>query len=232
MFFVARTLTFIFLFLSLAGEAESANRIADACALLTQNDHELTTKCINHAELFELDSGFIKAVAAFDRSIDIRMRALKSGANTDTLELCKKLRWTTENTLSCLRSYPTPELIKGCKKISSSEEDQLRCIRLGKEPAQVNACDSIASQVKEKFRCLEMDVPALATLNCRNKSDSEKIRQNCLQQLVHAREEEYRRDQNEMKREAKASLLDPAYGNPEKVPSFVRRRPASGPNSK
>jgi hypothetical protein len=225
---VLRTLLLTCLLLTFATEAQSAHRIADACGLLTHNDKDLMVKCVNHAELFELNSEFIKAVADFDPSTEIRMRVLKSGASSDTLQLCKKLRWNLENTLSCLRSYPTPELLKSCKKLSSSEDDQLRCLRLGREAAQVSACDEISGKAWEKFACLERDVPALAVLNCRNQSEKANTRLRCLDEAVQAREEEYRRNQGSMKRDALAGIADPAYGDPDRVPSFPAKRAPAG----
>lgn len=207
------------------------NKIADACSRLTGRDPQLTKNCVNHAELFEVDSEYIRAVVEFHSSIEIRMKALKSGASIDTLKLCKSLNWSVDNTLSCMRSYPTPELVKECKKVSARQEDQLRCVREGRDTAQVHACNSISSTTSERFACLELNVPALATYNCRDKFSSFPERMQCMNAVVVAREEEYRRDQKEMKERELALKKDPAYGDPALVKP-PKRVPASLKKSK
>jgi hypothetical protein len=204
----------ILLLLSLPAEAGVVrNKIADACAELTSHDPDLTRNCVNHAELFEVDSQYIYAAAKFDRTVDVRMKALKSGATVETMKLCKSLRWNTDNTLSCMRSYPTPELIKECKKLSAREEEQLRCVREGRDTTQVQACNSMSEKTQERFQCLQLDVPGLATINCNNLHDNFKARMACMNVEVLAREEEFKRDQVAMQERIQAIKLDPTYGD-------------------
>ena len=214
--------------LSFHAEAARAHKIADACQALANGDRDLITKCVNHAELFELEATFIRTVVAFHNDVEVRMKALKSGANVDTIQLCKSLGWSLENTLSCLRAYPTPELLRGCKKLSKVEDEQLRCVRYGREVSQVNACETMSENSGDRFRCLELDVPALAAINCRNKSSAVTGRFHCLEQFVRARTEENERDSQQMRREALARIADPANADPLVAPSApTRRRPAS-----
>lgn len=220
--------------LSLSAEAGTVrNKIADACSRLTARDAELTKNCVNHAELYELDSGYVNAVVNFHSTVEVRMKALKSGANVDTLNLCKALGWSIDNTLSCMRSYPTPEVIKACKKISPKEDEQLKCIREGRDAAQINACEGFGTKVAERFQCLELDVSALATINCRSKFQNHSSRIVCMKEDIARREEEYRRDQGEMKERELALRADPAYGDPSMVsPAPSRRIPASSSRKK
>lgn len=224
-----RTLFFFLVLFSLPAEAGVVrNKIADACSRLTDRDPELTKNCVNHAELFEVDSQYIRAVVDFHPSVEIRMKALKSGASVDTLNLCKSLGWSIDNTLSCMRSYPTPSLVKECKKISPKEDEQLKCVRIGRETSQVQACGSLGERVEERFQCLSLDIATLDTINCRNTQQGFSARLRCLQKIVQAREEEYARDQAAMQARYVALKNDPAYGDPSLAPSAPRRRsPAS-----
>ncbi|MGZ3693308.1 MAG: hypothetical protein ACXWQO_03830 [Bdellovibrionota bacterium] len=203
----------LLLLITLPVEANAGSKIADACGRLTARDPELTRNCVNHAELFEVDSEYIGAVVQFNPSVEIRMKALKSGANVETLNLCKSLGWSTDNTLSCLRSYPTPEIIKSCKKLSPKQEEQLRCIREGRESTQVDACTTQSDLVSERFTCLDLNVPTLATINCNNLHSTFTARMACMKKEVLAREEEFQRDQTAMRERVKAIKLDPTYGD-------------------
>jgi hypothetical protein len=220
----------LLLLLCSVAEASSArNKIADACSELTNRDAVLTKNCVNHAELFELDSEFIRAVVGFHRSVDVRMMALKSGASVDTLKLCRSLGWNLDNTLSCLRAYPTPEIVKACKKVGAKEEDQLRCVREGRETAQIDACVAISPKVADRLSCLELDVPAMAIINCENKFHTFKERLRCMEKETAAKEDEYRRDQREMKDRVATMDRDPAPGDPLLVAPAPHRTPASAP---
>lgn len=224
-----RLLAFLLVLLSLPAEAGVVrNRITDACSRLTNRDPELSKNCVNHAELFEVDSQYIRAVVGFHPSVEIRMKALKSGASVDTLNLCKSLGWSIDNTLSCMRSYPTPALVKECKKISPREDEQLKCVRIGREVSQVQACGELSDLAEERFHCLSLDIGTLATLNCRNTQRGFSARLKCLEKIVQAREEEFLQDQSALQARYLALKSDPTYGDPSLLPSSPRRRaPAS-----
>lgn len=200
--------------------------LVDACRELTNRDPELTKKCFAHAELFEVPVHFVRAVADFDPSVENRMKALKSGADVNTLALCKQQSWSKEGTLTCLRSYPTPELIRACKKISGQEEDQLRCVRMGRETAQVESCFLLGDTMKERFRCLEMDIPALEARTCDTQQSAADGKFKCLQRVVDRRERESLEFYNETRtrvlaeerreREGRALASEKAKKNKEK----------------
>lgn len=216
------------LLLLLCSAAQAGSKIADACSELTNRDPALTKNCVNHAELFEVEAPFIRAVTQFHRSVEVRMKALKSGASVDTLNLCKSTGWNLDNTLSCLRAYPTPEVVRDCKKLSPKEDDQLKCVREGRDTSQINACLEISPLIPERISCLNLDVPAMATINCENKFHTFKERLRCMQQEIASKEDEYRRDQAEMHERAAALKKDPTYGDPLLWPAApTHRSPAS-----
>lgn len=184
---------------SLASAGLRASKVAESCRALTDGDRELLPKCVNHAELFEVDAKLIREFAGFHRDVEIRMKALKSGADSEGLALCKEAGWNLENTLSCLRSYPTRSLLKSCKKLSPNNEDeQLKCLRLGRETAEVDACAGIGATTDEAFRCLEIHATAMQVLHCK-RAGLGKPAFRCLNKIVGLREEEFRRSLAETK---------------------------------
>lgn len=108
--------------------------VNEACKQLCDQEAACLKKCVGHAELFEIRPELIKSVAAFDPDTETRLKVLRTGASAETLELCKKADWSLENTLICLRSYPTRDLMKACTKAKRGEDEQVECVRSGVVP--------------------------------------------------------------------------------------------------
>ncbi len=182
---------FFFLILLLCTPLAEASPLSLACQKLAA-DADNSKKCSEHATYFELNSHYVLTCASLHADTEARMRCLKSGADLETINLCKNLGWNIENTLTCLRTNPTQESIHSCRNFSKEENTQLRCLRLGREQAQVQACQSFSKFPEERFRCLEMDISAADTRTCRNHNPGVEARFLCLQGVVAEREREFR----------------------------------------
>ncbi len=195
---------FFSLFL-LAPEAEAKSSLAVACQQLVKNDKTLLPKCVSHGEFFELNSEFVSACTKFHDDVEIRMRCLKSGANMEILKLCQSAGWSLDGTLTCLRAYPTSDGMKACKALSEMEEEQIRCVRMGREKAQVDSCVALAASAEERLHCLQMDIPYFEANRCSKNYKDNTNRFHCLENYVAQRENEFRRDQAEVRGRVLAS---------------------------
>jgi hypothetical protein len=171
---------FIFLFL-LASPAHAANNAVNlACKSLCASESECVRRCVGQAELFELNADFINAVTEWTKKPDDRMRALRSGANIEILQICKTTGWSLDNMMICLRSYPTPEVIKACKRLSALQEEQVRCVRMGKVDAEVDACSKLFPGSDRRLLCLEKNITAEDTNECRTLGGDSYEKASCL----------------------------------------------------
>jgi hypothetical protein len=175
------------LLLQALSSAQAAS-LRNACLEFAAGDHQVARKCISHGESFELNGEFVSAVTKFSRDPEVRMKVLKSGANTEILALCKATGWSLDHQISCMRSYPTESIMKACRKISGDEEEQLRCVRIGREPQQVLGCAKFSRNVDNRFRCMEEDLPAQEARACAKRNKSEKARMACLDEFVAKRD--------------------------------------------
>lgn len=198
----------LFLFLFLGAEAE-AGPLSRACSQMVKSNPAELKKCVSHAEFFELNAAFVQECTKFHSDVEVRMKCLKSGANLETLQICKSAKWSLDGTLTCLRSYPTEDLMKSCRKISSDEEQQIRCLRSGVDHSQVEACLSFSEKLEQRFLCMKMDVPTFEAKRCERISKDEKSRFSCLQDFVAMRERDYKLDQQEVRSRMLASEKEP-----------------------
>ena len=182
-----------------------AGALADACHKLVNGNPELTRKCEQHAESYELKPEFVRSCTDFHQDPDIRTRCLKSGANQETFSLCKGTGWSTTGTLTCLRSYPTKESLSACKKFATDEESQIRCLRLGRDVQQMAACTAIGNNQAARFACLQLDVPAYEAQACHSRHQTQERKFACMENLVAERDGEYWRDQNDLRGRSLAS---------------------------
>ncbi len=171
--------------LALAGQGTT-----EACKRLCEGEGECLRKCVAQVELFELKRDFIEASTEWSAAVDTRMRVLRSGANMETISICKKTGWSEENKLTCLRSYPTPGVMKNCKKLSSLEDEQVRCVRTGKTEAEIDACTNLVPGSDLRLECLQRDVTALEVRQCNRSGLDSRARMQCLERWHLAREEE------------------------------------------
>lgn len=178
-------------FLSTPAEATG---LRAACNEFAGRDRAALKKCVAHGELFELNGAIVQACTAFSRDPDYRMKCLKSGADVETVKLCRTTGWTIDNVASCLRYYPTAELIKSCKDLSADEEEQIKCVRLGREPSQVKACVVSVESLKGRMLCLEKDVAVAEARICSRKNRGEKARLGCMEEFVAKRDGTYFRE--------------------------------------
>lgn len=185
-----------------------ASSLATACRALTNGDSTLTKKCVSHGEFFEVKASLVQGCTSFHGDVEIRMRCLKSGADTDILRLCQSAGWTLDGTLTCLRAYPTEPVIKSCKKLSPEEDEQIRCVRLGREAAQIDSCREMSFDPAARFQCLQMDVPVFEARRCTVSHKTVSKRMGCLENFVARREGEYLQDQRELKRSLASSNED------------------------
>ncbi len=199
-----------FLMMILTGSAE-AGPLSRACSQLVKSNPAELKKCVSHSEFFELNAAFVQECTKFHSDVEVRMKCLKSGANLDTLKICKSAGWTLDGTLTCLRSYPTEDLMKSCRKISSDEEQQIRCLRSGVDHTQVEACLSFSKNLDQRFQCMKMDVPTFEAKRCERIAKDEKSRFSCLQDFVAMRERDYKLDQQEVRSRMLASDKEPVY---------------------
>lgn len=213
-----RTL-FLLPLLFFASLALAANRgVPEACKRLCDSESECVRKCVSQAELFELRSDFIDASTAWGKTAEVRMRVLRSGANIDTIALCKTTGWSEENKLTCLRSYPTPSMLKLCKKLSSREEEQVQCLRTGKTEAEVDACINLVPGTDLRLECLHKDTTALETRQCNRNGLDSRARMNCLQRWQMAHEEEAKAFEREVRQRV---------AEEQRLEELENRRPAS-----
>jgi hypothetical protein len=175
-----KSVLFIF-FLLFAPRTYAANNAVNlACKSLCASESECVRRCVGQAELFELNADFINAVTDWSKKPDDRMRALRSGANVEILQLCKATGWSLENMMICLRSYPTPEVIKACKRLSTLQEDQVRCVRAGKVDAEVDACNKLFPGSDRRLLCLQKYTTAQDTDACRTLGGDSYEKATCL----------------------------------------------------
>ncbi|MGZ3653328.1 MAG: hypothetical protein ACXVB9_12840 [Bdellovibrionota bacterium] len=156
------------------------NAVNESCKSLCNSESDCVRRCVGQAELFELKSDFINAVTEWTKNPDDRMRALRSGANHEILQLCQSTGWSLDNKMICLRSYPTPDVIKSCKKLSPLQEEQVRCVRMGKTEAEVDACNRLVPGSDRRLECLERNVSAQDSINCRNLGGDTFEKMSCL----------------------------------------------------
>lgn len=209
----ARLLNLLFVLAAGPATMAHANNMHIACKRLCQNESECLHKCVNQSELMELKADFIHAVADFTSSADERMKILRSGADIQTLSLCRETGWSMDNILICLRSYPTPEAVKACKKLSPLQDEQVRCIRMGKTSAEIEACSLLVPGPEQRLICLQMALTAEETRTCRSEKKDSSSRMNCLLEAEAHRTQETRsweqevtlRDQQEKKERSPAS---------------------------
>jgi hypothetical protein len=168
------------------------NAVNEACKRLCNVESGCVRRCVGHAELFELKSDFINAVADWTKTPDDRMTALRSGANLEILSLCKQTGWSLDNMMICLRSYPTPEVIKACKKLSPLQEEQVRCVRRGKTDAEVEACNRLVPGSDRRLECLDRNVTAQDVTTCREEGGDSYEKMRCLGRAELARTGESR----------------------------------------
>jgi len=164
-------LTFSFLFSNVPAHAAN-NAVNLACKSLCNAESDCVRRCVGQAELFELKPEFISAVAEWTQKPDDRMRALRSGANLEILDLCKQTGWSLDNMMVCLRSYPTFEVIKSCKRLSPLQEEQVRCVRMGKTDAEVESCRKLFPGTDRRLECLSRNVVAYDIDHCRPYGDT------------------------------------------------------------
>ncbi len=173
----------------LAQPAWSANNaVNDACKDLCSRESECVRRCIAHAELFELNADFIRAVTDFTKHVDDRMRALRSGADIQILELCKETGWSLDNMMICLRSYPSQEVIRNCKKLSPRQEDQVQCVRLGKAAAAIDACNRLTPSGDLRLECLGLPLTVEETKLCGSSGGNSNTRMKCLERTAETHE--------------------------------------------
>jgi hypothetical protein len=175
-------LSVFILTLLLALPASAANNAVNgACRQLCDGDSDCVRKCVGQAELFELRAEFIRAVTEWTVKPDDRMRALRSGANLEILDLCKRTGWSLENMMICLRSYPTRDVIKNCKKLSTLQEEQVQCVRLGKTEAEIDACVRFVPAPNFRLTCLEHQVSMRELKSCDAQGGDSRERMRCLE---------------------------------------------------
>ncbi|HEY8278391.1 MAG TPA: hypothetical protein VIH99_02125 [Bdellovibrionota bacterium] len=174
----------------------------DSCRRICSGDSECAGKCTSHVDLFELQTDFLSSVAAWNVSTDDRMKAVRSGANREVLDLCRSTGWSLDNIFTCLRSYPTPDVIQSCKKLSPRQEEQVRCVRAGKSSAEVDACASAFPGSDMSLHCLEMQVTAQETRWCRERKGGSAERMSCLEDHVAIRQRDTREFEEEIRRAA------------------------------
>jgi len=178
-----KSLFFLFLFL-LAPPAEASGSSAhEACRRLCENESDCVRRCVAHVELMEVKANLVNIAADFDKSVEVRMTALRSGASIETFSICGKSGWSTHNKLICLRSYPTPELMKSCKALSAREADQIRCLRNGKASADVDSCNRLLVSPDLRLECLGLEIAADEMSPCAGKGFGSRERLHCLRRL-------------------------------------------------
>jgi hypothetical protein len=180
-------MTLALLLLQIFFTAQAAT-LRSACIEFSAGDREAAKKCIAHGESFELNGEFVSAVTKYSADPEVRMKVLKSGANSEILKICQATGWAQDHQITCMRSYPTEELIKACRKMSNEEEEQLRCVRVGREPPQVLGCVSFSQKLETRFSCLENDMPVVESRHCARLSKNEKTRIACMEEYVAKRE--------------------------------------------
>jgi hypothetical protein len=180
-------MTLALLLLQIFASAQAVT-LRSACLEFAAGDRETAKKCISHGESFELNGEFVSAATKYSADPEVRMKVLKSGANSEILKLCQATGWAPDHQITCMRSYPTEELIKACRKMSRDEEEQLRCVRVGREPTQVIGCISFSRELESRFTCLENDMPVAEARRCARASKNEKARLACMDEFVAKRE--------------------------------------------
>lgn len=155
--------------------------VEQACVDLCDEDDSCASRCVKHAELFEVKANFIQAVAAWSPSQTERIQALRSGANLETFVLCKQTGWAKNDVLTCLRSYPTASMIQSCKRMSALAGEQVRCLRTGKSEAEVDACSALLVGGDQRLACLEKSITAQETHGCQIRGADSKQRLRCLE---------------------------------------------------
>ncbi len=175
---------FILFLLLLALPAEAAGSSAhEACRRLCENEGDCVRRCVGHVELMEVKANLVNTAADFDKSVEVRMTALRSGASIETFSICGNSGWSTHNKLICLRSYPSPELMKSCKTLSSREADQVRCLRNGKSSADIDTCNRILVSPDLRLECLGLQITAKEMSPCEGKGSGSRERLDCLRRL-------------------------------------------------
>ncbi len=172
-------ITFFFFFL--ATNSHAGNAVNEACKELCKSGKDCIRRCVGHSELMELKADLIQLAAAFHKDPELRLTALRTGANKDSFEICGKSGWSTDNQLICLRSYPTPELMKSCKRLSPIEADQVKCVRNGRSAQAVDACSRILVSNDLRIRCVRLDLSAFETSACDLPGKGSKERLRCLE---------------------------------------------------
>lgn len=188
-----------------------ASQAAEACLKLTKNDKSLAKKCHAHLVNFELDHKFAEACTQIHNDVDVRMRCLRSGANLDTVKICKGAKWSLDGTLTCLRSYPSREIIAKCQSFLRTEEDQLRCVRSGRDGNQIQACLDYVQDKDQRFICLGMDLAKEDTGFCARKNPSAGSRMQCLERIAKEQERRVREYEGESRARALASDAEPIF---------------------
>lgn len=164
---------FTFSLLLSATHAHAVNNAVNlACKALCNSENDCVRRCVGQAELFELRPEFINAVTDWTKKPDDRMRALRSGANQEILDLCKQTGWSLDNMMICLRSYPTFDVIRNCKKLSPLQEEQVRCVRMGKTDAEIESCSKLFPGSDRRLECLSRNVVASDIDHCRHYGDT------------------------------------------------------------
>jgi len=182
-----------------------ASKAGEACAKLTKNDKSLTKKCLHHLISFELDHLFADACTHMHSDVDVRMRCLRSGANLDTVTICRGAKWSLNGTLTCLRSYPSKEIIAKCQSFLRTEEDQLRCIRSGRDGSQIQACLDYVQDKDQRFICLGMDLAKEDTRFCARKNPTAGGRMDCLEKIASEQKRRVKEYEGEARTRALAS---------------------------
>lgn len=180
-------MTLALLLLQFFTTAQAAS-LRDACREFSFGEGAAMRKCMSHSESFELNGEFVSAVNSYSRDPEVRMKVLKSGANLETLKICRATGWSLDNQISCMRPYPTEEIMKACRKISGDEEEQLRCVRIGREPNQILGCAKFSRNIDHRFSCMEEDLPVVDARICAKKNKTEAGRMKCLQEFVAKRD--------------------------------------------
>lgn len=172
---------FIIALILIATRAFAGNALHDACKHLCETDSECVRKCVAHSELMELRAEVVNAASDFHKKPELRLTALRTGANLEAFEVCRKSGWSTDNQLTCLRASPSPGLMKSCKLLSPREDDQVKCIRSGKVAGEVEACLKILVSADLRLQCVGLQLSVKATEACDLKGQGSKDRMRCLE---------------------------------------------------
>lgn len=202
--------TLILLLLSTA--PASAASVWENCQTLAKGHKGHTQTCANHVKFYEVVSATIDACTAFSEDVDVRLRCLKSGANSEIVSLCRGAGWSVDGTLTCMRSYPTKDTLRDCKRLGPNEEEQIRCVRIGRESAQILGCTEMMPDPASRLFCLQMDVPSFEARRCGVAHKRTRDRIECLEDYVARREGDYQQDQKELRTRTLAS--EPAKVEP------------------